>query len=133
MTNYTQGYRDGLEAAAKVCDHHAKLYNIYCEPSAESSAINAAKAIRNLPVPSPKDKWLDELTDESLKLGLYDTDVRPSVEDVAMAIRNALCTQFPDNGTSDAFVGRAMNSTVSAWMWVAAKAAMRACGLKVEG
>lgn len=45
------------------------------------------------------------------------------IEAMAGAMRRALYAAFPDNGTSDAFEGRALNSTISAWMDVAARAA----------
>lgn len=48
LTDYQSGYNDGIEAAARVCDSHAKLYAIWCIPSAESAAINLTKAIRKL-------------------------------------------------------------------------------------
>lgn len=90
---YEDGYRDGLEAAAKLCDCEASdYYNAAIQYSL------AAKAIRNLPVPESK---------------------QPSVEDVARAIAKA-------SGINDWFKSAHEFENE-------AKAAMRACGLKVEG
>lgn len=69
MTTYTQGYRDGLEAAAKVCDEHTDWYMNRLETEYSCVSDSCADTIRKLPVPESKDGWLDELTAESQKDG----------------------------------------------------------------
>lgn len=54
------------------------------------------------------------------------------IEAMAEAMHRALHATFPNNGTSDAFEGRALNSTISAWMDVAVKAALAASPVHAE-
>ncbi len=163
---YEDGYRDGLEAAAKVCERHSDVYQEHGMLDSKRASDYAAGIIRNLPVPESKQafggvlpydvkigstffgegvgiptlikaatRWHEQAAEAFAK-----EQKQPSVEDVARAIaftevsphdviHQALATSplLQARGYSDAKV------EANTILRNAAKAAMRACGVKVEG
>lgn len=116
MTTYTQGYRDGLEAAARKCDARYMGDN----SREDWEARRCAEAIRNLPVPESiqTPPVCEHSRDETIQT--------VSVEKVALAIMSVTMPGFRKDDTIGEMIGMKHVRKI-------AKAALAAAGVKVEG